>query len=55
MVQGQMNRVGFQAAGQNFDPKIVPIDVDYRYISPKEMQARLNKSANWSHASKIIV
>jgi hypothetical protein len=44
----------YQAAGQTFDPKIVPIDADYRYISPKEMQARLNKSADWSHPGQII-
>jgi hypothetical protein len=49
-----MNRVGFQAAGQTFDPEIVPIDADYRYLSPKEMQARVNKSADWSHAGQII-
>jgi hypothetical protein len=44
----------FQAAGQTFQPKIVPIDADYRYISPKEMQSKLNQSADWSHPGRII-
>jgi hypothetical protein len=34
--------------------KIVPIDADYRYISPKEMQAKLNTSADWSHPGRIV-
>jgi hypothetical protein len=44
----------YQAAGQTFNPKVVPIDADYRYISPKEMQATLNKSADWSHPGSIV-
>ncbi len=43
-----------QAAGRTFQPKIVPIDADYRHISPKEMQAKLNKSADWSHPGRIV-
>jgi hypothetical protein len=39
----------FQGASQTFQLKFVPIDADYRDISRKEMQAKLNKSADWSH------
>jgi hypothetical protein len=37
-----------------FHPKIVSIDADYRYISPKEMQVKLNQSADRSHPGRIV-
>lgn len=35
------------------DSKILPNHSDYRYISLKEMQARLNRSAGWPHPGRI--
>lgn len=32
----------YAAAGQTMAPQAVPIDVDFRHVSPKELQARLN-------------
>jgi hypothetical protein len=43
-----------QAAGRTLQPKIVPIDADYRHISPKEVPAKSNTSADWSHPGRTL-
>lgn len=43
----------YAAAGQTFKPPIAPLDVDYRYVSPKELQARLNTSNDWKHMGTL--
>ncbi|MGH2449180.1 MAG: hypothetical protein ACRDFS_11350 [Chloroflexota bacterium] len=42
------------AAGQTFDPVVVPIDADYRYVSPKELQACLNRSRSWTEVGRLV-
>lgn len=44
----------FQAAGQTLSPPVVPIDADYRHVSPKELQSRLNQSTNWTHFGNLV-
>lgn len=44
----------YLAAGQTMEPVVVPIDADYRHISPKELQARLNKDARWQHLGLLV-
>jgi hypothetical protein len=51
---GSKTNVIIKAAGQTFQPKIVPMDADYRHISPKEIQARLNTSTDPSHPGRIV-
>jgi hypothetical protein len=44
----------YLAAGQASGKNVVPIDADYRYISVKELQARLNKDSRWKHCGQLI-
>jgi hypothetical protein len=42
------------AAGQTFQPVVVPIDADYRWVSPKELQSRLNQSPDWTVQGQLL-
>jgi len=44
----------YLAAGQASGKNVVPIDADFRYISVKELQARLNKDSRWKHCGQLI-
>lgn len=43
----------YAAAGQTNSPAVVPIDCDFRAVSPKELEARLKKAANWSEVGRL--
>ena len=42
------------AAGQTFNPVLVPINSDYRWISPKELEARLKSSQDWTEVGGVL-
>jgi hypothetical protein len=42
------------AAGQTVEPAVVPVRADYRFVSPKELEARLKSDSNWREIGSVV-